>query len=180
VLTQTMAYSDGDVLEWAKHGQPKIEPEIAFIMGRDLAGDVSPAEALLAVDGICGALEVIDSRYVNFDFTLNDVVADNASSRSYILGSKVRKVGEVELGNLGMVLKTNGHTVAVGSSAAILEHPARSLARLSKMLARHGQGIKAGQVVLAGAATAAVTFTQGMHVRVEIDGLGAVETSMDA
>ena len=84
----------------------------------------------------------------------------------------------VNLGNLGMVMTVNGAIVETGSSAAIYEHPARSLAELANMLARRGKGLEAGQVVLAGGATAAIALKAGDHVRVDVDELGSAEITV--
>ncbi|RAL19993.1 4-oxalocrotonate decarboxylase [Lujinxingia litoralis] len=173
-LTSSMTLSDGATIAHGDYCHPRVEPEIAFIMGADIAGTPTPREALAAVSGVCGALEVIDSRYKDFKFTLIDVVADNASSTGYVLGTRVRPASELDLGNLGMVMSVNGQVVETGSSAAILEHPARSLAALITMLHARGEGLKKGQVVLAGGATKAVALKPGDQVTLEVEGLGRV------
>ena len=173
-LTKSMRLEDGGTIIKSNHCHPRIEPEVAFLMKRDLEGKVTPAEALAATDGVCAALEIIDSRYENFKFTLPDVVADNASSTKFILGSVVKSHNDLDLGNLGMVLEQNGEMVQTGSSAAIYEHPARSLAKLSEMLSKVGEKIHAGHIVLAGGATAAVALNQGDVIRLRVDALGEV------
>jgi len=177
-LTSDMLHSDGAILQRTAMGQPRVEPEIAFLLGRDLEGPTTAAQAMLAVSGVCAAIEVIDSRYEKFRFTLNDVVADNASSTAFVLGSTVVAPGDLDLGNLGMVMEIDGETVAVGSSAAIYEHPARSLAELANLLAERGERLEAGMVVLAGGATAAKHVEAGQRVRLRCDGLGTVDLSI--
>lgn len=172
-LTSAMRCDDGGAFEKQAHCHPRVEPEVAFLLARDLEGPVSPAEAMLAVDGVCAALEVIDSRYQDFKFTLPDVVADNASSARFVLGNTLRRASELDLGNLGMVMEINGQVSQIGSSAAIYEHPARSLATLANLLAEVGEKLKAGQIVLAGGATAAVALSVGDRVRLRVDGLGS-------
>ncbi len=174
-LTSNMLMVDGDTLFVQDHCHPRVEPEICFLMGEDLEGPTTPAQAMKAVSGVCAALEVIDSRYKDFKFTLTDVVADNASSSRLVLGSEIWTPEEVDLGNLGMILEVNGKTAHIGSSAAIYEHPARSLATLVNMLAKVGEGLKAGQVVMSGGATAAVAVGAGDHVRVRVETLGTAE-----
>ncbi|RDV37706.1 4-oxalocrotonate decarboxylase [Bradymonadaceae bacterium TMQ3] len=174
-LTSSMTLSDGAMIAHGDYCHPRVEPEIAFVMGEDISGTPTPQEALRAVSGVCGALEIIDSRYKDFKFTLIDVVADNASSTGYVLGTKLAHPATLELGNLGMVMSVNGQVVETGSSAAILEHPARSLAALIKMLNARGEGLKKGQVVLAGGATKAVALKPGDQVTLEVEGLGRVE-----
>jgi 2-oxo-3-hexenedioate decarboxylase len=177
-LTRHMILDDGGVVHRKDHVHPRVEPEVAYILAKDLAGPVTAAQALQAVDGCCCALELIDSRYENFKFTLEDVVADNASSSRFVLGS-VRKPRDFDCGNLGMVMEKNGVVAEVGSSAAIYDHPARSLAALANQLALVGETLKAGMIVMTGGATAAIALAPGDHVRVRVDGLGAAELSVE-
>ncbi len=174
-LTSSMVLNDGEVIPLGRFIHARIEPEVAFLLNDDLRGPVSPAQALESVGGVCAALEIIDSRYRDFKFTLPDVVADNTSAVAYVLGSTQVQAKKVNLGNLGIVMSVNGKIVETGTSAAIYEHPARSLAELANMLARRGQYLQAGQVVLAGGATAAIALNPGDHVRVEIDEIGSAE-----
>jgi 2-oxo-3-hexenedioate decarboxylase len=171
-LTQKMQLADGGALKRSEHCHPRTEPEIAFVLKADLEGPVTPSQALDAVDYVCCALEVIDSRYEDFKFTLSDVVADNASSSRFVLGPLHKRPDEVDLGNLGMVLEHNGEVVQTGSSSAIYDHPAASLAELANMLASLGEKLTAGQVVLAGAATAAIHVHPGDVVKLSVDQLG--------
>jgi len=173
-LTRRMILDDGGTVQRSAHIHPRVEPEIAFLLGRDLEGPVTPAQALLAVDGVCCALELIDSRYENFQFTLPDVVADNGSSSRFVLGSVVRP-RDFDTGNLGMVMTKNGALAECGSSAAIYDHPARSLAALANQLAPLGERLRAGAIVMTGGATAAIALAAGDHVRVDVQGLGSAE-----
>ena len=171
-LTSDMLLDDGGTLDLSVYGHPRVEPEVAFIMAEDIKGPTTSAQVALAVKGVCAALEVIDSRYENFKFTLNDVVADNASSTRFVLGTELHPVDSIPLGNLGMVLEVDGEPAQIGSSAAIFEHPLKSLAALVNMLATRDRGLKAGQIVLAGGATAAVALSENQRVRVRVQGLG--------
>lgn len=177
-LTTQMKRGSGDVLKMSEQIHPRLEPEIAFILGEDLAGPVTAAEAMEAVEWVLPALECIDSRYENFSFTLADVVADNASSTRFFLGETRRRPEELDIGNLGMVMSLNGEVVETGSSAAILDHPARSLASLANMLQAFDEVVPAGSIVLAGAATAAKHVHAGDVVCVEVDGLGRVDVKV--
>lgn len=177
-LTDAMEVGDGETIDHARFCHPRVEPELAFVLSEDLSGDVGPREAMSTVGAVHPALEVIDSRYRDFEFTLVDVVADNASSSAFVLGSMPPSPEALDLANLGMVMSINGGVEETGSSAAILEHPARSLAALSTMLDERGEGLEAGQVVLAGAATGAVFIEPGDHVSLEVDSLGKVAFSV--
>jgi 2-oxo-3-hexenedioate decarboxylase len=174
-LTDPMIAADGAELPRADYIHPRVEPEVCFILGKDLKGPVTPAQALDAVDGVCAALEVIDSRYRDFKFTIIDVVADNASSSTVVLGTKRLRPDEIDVANLGIVLEKNGEVEHVGSSAAIYGHPLNSLAEMANLLAERGEFLRAGQIFMAGGATAAIHVDSGDHVRAEVDGLGSVE-----
>lgn len=174
-LTEAMIVRDGETIGMTGRCHPRAEPEIAFIMAEDITGPVTDAEAVAAVGGVAAAIEIIDSRYENFSFTLPDVVADNTSASGFILGPTVRNIAEVNLGNLGITLEVNGAVEETGSSAAIYDHPVRSLVELISMLGRIGTGLKGGDIVLAGAATAAVHLKPGDHVRAIVEDLGTAE-----
>lgn len=174
-LTDGMIVNDGTTFSLKGRCHPRVEPEVAFIMGKDINGPATDAEVADAVAGVCAALEIIDSRYRDFSFTLPDVIADNTSASAFVLGGLVRPLGEVNLGNLGIVMEVNGTAAQIGNSSAIYDHPLRSLVELVQMLARRDQGLKSGQIVLAGGATAAVPLNPGDHVRCLVDELGSVE-----
>ncbi len=177
-LTRSMVAGDGDAIQASRFIHPRVEPEVAFILGAPLRGPVTPAQAMLAVRGVTAALEIIDSRYEKFKFTLPDVVADNASSTCYVLGSTILSPEALDLSNIGMVMEINGQPKQIGSSAAIYEHPARSLAALANMLAEVGEQLHEGQVILAGGATAAEAISAGDRVTLRTDGLGEVRFSL--
>jgi 2-oxo-3-hexenedioate decarboxylase len=173
-LTEKMRILSGTTFSLKGRIHPKIEPEIAFLIGRDLNGKVSAEEALAACSGVCAAMEIIDSRYKNFNFTLPDVIADNCSSSAFVLGETIKKPSEVDLSNLGMLMEVDGRPNQFGSSSAIYGHPAESLAELIAMLSQRGQGLKAGDIVLAGAATAAIPLVEGQEVSTSVQDLGSV------
>ena len=173
-LTDSMALDPGAALSLRGLVHPRVEPEVAFVLASDLQGQPSPAQALAAVATVHPAIEVIDSRYTDFKFTLIDVVADNTSACRYVIGEG-RPADQLDLSDLQIEMDVGGREQRSGSSRAILDHPAKSLARLASMLASRGEGLKAGQTVLAGAATAAVHVAAGDRVVVAVQGLGSVE-----
>jgi 2-keto-4-pentenoate hydratase len=150
---------------------PRIEPEIAFLIGRPVR---TPAEVDAAVAGIAVGFEVLDSRYEDFRFTLPDVIADNASAAAFGLGPWHPPR---EVSNVGLLMEIDGRLVQSGSSAAILGDPVRSLRAAARLATRAGITLEPGWVVLAGAATAAVPLPRGVHVRVTGAGLGTVEVT---
>ncbi|MCG8274108.1 fumarylacetoacetate hydrolase family protein [Aquamicrobium sp. NLF2-7] len=175
-LTDAMRREEGGSLVRADFIHPRAEPEIAFILKRRLTGTVSLVEAALAIEAVAPAIEIIDSRYENFRFSLGDVVADNSSSAAFFLGPYARP--DLDVANLGIVLSIDGRPREIGSSAAILGHPLRALVAAAEMTARAGHVLEAGDIVLAGAATAAVPLEAGMQVEAEMQSLGRVGFSV--
>lgn len=177
-LTDKMLVEDGGRISKARFVHPRAEPEIAYLLKAPLAGPVTPAQALAAVEAIAPAIEIIDSRFANFKFSLEDVVADNASSSAFVIGNWSKP--DIDCSNLGMILEVDGRAAQVGSSAAILGNPARSLAAASRMVAEHGERLEAGWIVMAGGATEAVALAAGTSVRNTVEKLGSVSFSVTA
>jgi 2-oxo-3-hexenedioate decarboxylase len=177
-LTDGMALEDGAPVSLARFVHPRVEPELAFLLAKPLDGRVSLPQALDAVAAVAPALELIDSRYEQFRFSLTDVIADNASSSGYVIGpwGDPRR----ELANLGLVLSIDGHARQIGSTAGILGHPLRSLVAAARLSAAAGEPLQAGWIVMAGGATAAEALAVGQHVRCEMQSLGSVEFTTEA
>ncbi|GAA1571145.1 fumarylacetoacetate hydrolase family protein [Actinomadura kijaniata] len=159
------------VVDTAALIHPRVEPEIAFLVGAEIH---NPAEAATAVAGVAVGFEVLDSRYTGFSFTLPDVIADNASAAAFGFGTWHPPR---ELANLGIVMEIDGRVAQTGSSAAILGDPYRSLRAAARVALAAGVPLRPGAVVLAGAATAAVPLPKDAHVRVTCAGLGSVEVT---
>jgi 2-oxo-3-hexenedioate decarboxylase len=177
-LTDGMVVEDGAPVSLKNYVHPRVEPEIAFLLKRPLGYPCTAADALAAVDGVAAAMEIIDSRYKNFKFSLEDVVADNASSSGFVVGPWCRP--DSNLDNLGMVMEFNGRPVQIGSSSAILGHPVRSLVAAARLTAEAGEKLEAGWIVMAGGATAAEALKPGVFVRNSVQGLGSVAFSVEA
>ncbi|MET4156754.1 fumarylacetoacetate hydrolase family protein [Agromyces sp. PvR057] len=173
-VTERMRVEDGGLLEAGGFIHPRIEPELAYLIGSDLPADADDAALRLAVVGVAPALEIIDSRYLDFRFDLEDVVADNTSAAAYVIGPWTDAATAGDLGNRGVRLEVDGRLCATGSTAAILGHPDRALATALRMSRAHGFELRAGMVLLAGAATAAVPLPHGAHVAASVTGLGSV------
>jgi 2-oxo-3-hexenedioate decarboxylase len=170
-----MVVPEGGTIKMQELIHPKVEAEIAFIMGKDVEGPgITGAQVLAATEYVVPALEIIDSRYENFQFTLPDVIADNASSARVILGNQLIPPGHIELDLVGVTLSINGKIKVLGAGAAVLGHPAHSVAMLANMLARKKQKLKAGDVILTGGITEAIMLSQGDYVSAKLDQLGEV------
>jgi 2-oxo-3-hexenedioate decarboxylase len=175
-LTSGMVVEDGGAIRRSAYVHPRVEPEIAFLLKRELAGAVTPLQALAAVEAVAPAMEIIDSRYRDFKFSLTDVVADNASSSGFVTGSWHRP--DLDLSNLGFVMSFNGRPVQIGSSAAILGDPARALAAAARFAAEAGEPLQPGWIVMAGGATAAEALSPGTWVELEAQHLGRTAFSV--
>lgn len=175
-LTDAMLLGAGrDAQILAATAQPRIEPEIAFRLARDLDAPLTLQSAAGTVDAVAAAAEVIDSRYTGFGFRLADVLADNTSAAGFLTGPWVPMPDAGDLSAAGCVLTVDGQVAHTAAGAAILGHPLRALVHLSEHLARRGQRLPAGSIVLAGALTDAVPLRPAAAHRTEIRGLGAVE-----
>lgn len=172
-LTDGMAIADGGAVSLGRFVHPRVEPEVAFLLSAPLPQNVSLPEAMEAVAAVAPALEIIDSRFDDFRFTLSDVVADNASSSGYVIGPWCSPRGDFS--NLGLVMSINGAARQVGSTAGILGNPMRSLVAAARLSATAGEPLQAGWVVMAGGATAAEPLAPGQHILLEMQGLGRVE-----
>jgi len=170
-LTDAMQIEEGASAPRARFVHPRVEPELAFLLKKPLSGNVTGAEALAAVEAIAPALELIDSRYQDFKFTLPEVVADNASSSGFVVGGWHDP--RTDFHNLGLVLSIDGRPVQIGSTAALLGHPLRSLVAAARLSAAAGEPLQAGWIVLAGGATPAEWIHPGQHISVEMQGLGS-------
>ncbi|TDD41257.1 2-keto-4-pentenoate hydratase [Saccharopolyspora elongata] len=168
-LTDAMRIGDGADVDLSRFIHPKVEPEVAYRLSCDVHPDDPTTNIESCVDALAPALEIIDSRYRDFRFTYADVIADNTSASAYAVGPW-RPVEDVS--NRAVRLRT-GDTELVGSTAAILGNPARALHALLGMCRRYGIPLRAGQVVLAGAATAAAPLTAGV-VECRVAGIGSV------
>ncbi|HYW91179.1 MAG TPA: 2-oxo-3-hexenedioate decarboxylase [Gammaproteobacteria bacterium] len=154
---------------------PKVEAEIAFVTRAPLRGPgCHGGNVLAATDFLLPAVEIIDSRYENFRFDLVSVVADNASSSRYVTGSGMLDARATDLRTLGVLLEKNGEIVETGAGAAVLGHPASSVALLANMLAERDREIPAGSVILSGGITAAVAVEPGDSVCARVQGMGSV------
>ena len=173
-LTDAMRLDDGAVFDRRSAIHPRIEPEVAYLLASDIDGSEPGRPLTEVVAAVAPALEIIDSRYRDFRFSLSDVVADNTSAAGYVIGPWTPLDRAGALDNRAVRLEVDGRVTATGSTAAILGDPARAVAAAARLAARHGFTLRAGTVLLAGAATAAVPLPDNGVVEATITGLGRV------
>ncbi|HEX7743683.1 MAG TPA: fumarylacetoacetate hydrolase family protein [Micromonosporaceae bacterium] len=177
VLFADMAVPDGAEVDSARLLQPRVEAEVAFVLGADLPEEqVTTADVIRAVDHLLPAIEIVDSRIAGWDISIVDTVADNASSGLFVLGTTPRRLADVDLRLCGMVLEHAGEPVSVGAGAACLGNPLIAVAWLAQTLAGFGRPLRAGDIVLSGALGPMVPVTPGAAYEARISGLGSVRT----
>lgn len=174
-LADYFSIDEGAEINTSELIHPKVEAEIAVITNRVLKGPgCSIAQVMAAIEAVVPAIEVIDSRYENFRFDLKSVVADNASSSRFITGGRLRRIDQLDLKTLGVVMEKNGEVVELGSGASVLGHPAAAVSMLANMLAERGEEIPAGTFIMTGGVTAAVAIEAGDSISVRYEELGSI------
>src|SRR5580692_6393902 len=175
VLLDDMFVEDGDEVPLETMLQPRVEAEMAFLIGRDLAGPgVTTSNALAAIAGVLPSIEIVDSRITDWKIALIDTVADNASSARLVVGGKLTPVTYFDLRLGGMVMTRNGAVIDSGAGAAALGNPARCVAWLAHKLATFGASLKRDDIVIPGALHRMVAVQPGDVFRAEFAYLGAV------
>jgi 2-oxo-3-hexenedioate decarboxylase len=173
-LTDAMLLEEGEAIEVDTLIHPRIEPEIAFVMGAELRGPVTREQALAAVASVHAGFEVIDSRYRDFSFALPDVVADNASASVFVISATSIAPGDLDLVTEHCDLGVNGEIVDSATGAAVQGNPAEALALAANDLASRGHVIPTGAIVLTGGMTDAVFVHPGSEYSAAFTTLGAL------
>jgi 2-keto-4-pentenoate hydratase len=160
--------------------QPRVEPEVAFVLDRPLAGPgVTVADVIRATAFVLPAIEIVDSRIADWRIALVDTVADNASSGAVVLGGSPRLLTDIDVRQLGVTVATNGEIRETGRSSAVLGNPAVAVAWLANRLAPFGTGLAEGEVIMPGACTRMIPVDPGCEVRVSFDVLGDVAVQFE-
>lgn len=177
-LLAPMGRSEGEEIAWRDVMQPRVEGEVALVLGRDLTEEApSVTDLIRAVDFALPAIEIVDSRIAAWDIRIADTVADNASSGLFVLGGPPRRLDGLDLHGCGMVLHVNGRPVSFGAGAACLGHPLSAAIWLARRLAAEGERLRAGDILLTGALGPMVPVRPGDAVEVAIAGLGVARTA---
>jgi 2-oxo-3-hexenedioate decarboxylase len=178
-LTDGHGASDGGELDTASLSQPRVEPEIAFIMARDIDGECTLEEVLAATAFVAPAIEVLDSRFNGFKFDLASAIADNTSAARFVVGQARKAPAGIDLAKIGVVVRKNGSEAARGWGENVLGHPARSVAMLAAMLKAEGTALPAGAIVMTGGITEAISVARGDRVEVNLEALGTVSVAFN-
>lgn len=174
-LFADMGFESGDTVPMTQLLQPKVEAEIAFVLGGDLAdGPIDSSQVRDAVDYAVAALEIVDSRIREWDISFADTVADNASSGLFVLGAQRVPLSDFEPAQTSMTMTRNGEVVSTGHGSDCLGDPLTALQWLARTARDVGTPLRAGDVVLSGALGPMVAVTAGDYFHAEITDLGDV------
>ncbi|WP_231333177.1 2-keto-4-pentenoate hydratase [Actinomadura graeca] len=178
MLFADMAVPDGAEIPPGAVLQPRAEAEVALVLDGDLPHERhTVADLIRATAFALPAIEIVGSRVRDWDITLADTVADNASSGMYVLGARPVPLADVDLRLCGMVLERRGEQLSTGNGAACLGHPLNAALWLADTLARLGRPLRAGDTVLTGALGPVVPAAPGDVFEARIDGLGDVRVA---
>jgi 2-keto-4-pentenoate hydratase len=176
VLFTDMAYGDAEPVPRTRLLQPRVEAEVAFVLGRDLPDrPVTVADVLRATEFVVAAIEIVDSRIRDWDISILDTVADNASSGLYVLGASPRSLRDIDdLRSSAMRMTCNGVEVASGRGAECLGHPVNAVTWLANAVGERGLPLREGEVILSGSLGRLVPVESGQVYEAEITGVGSV------
>lgn len=178
-LFDSRAVDDGGVVDLAPLIAPRIEAEIALVLGEPLDGaDLTIDDVRAATASATAALEVVDSRVRDWDITIADTVADFASGAAFVLGSQRQPLDGLELAEVPMTMWRDGQEVCSGVGAASLGDPLEAALWLARTLSERGTPLASGDVVLTGALGPFVEIAAGQRIHAELGPLGTVSCSI--
>lgn len=177
VLLDDMVYADGARIPAAKFSAPRLEVELAFVLGKRVGGkNVTMYDVLDATAYVTPALEIIDYR-TEVPRAIVDTIADNAAAAGMVTGGRVVRPMDVDLRWCAATLSKNGVIEESGVSAAIMGHPAMGIVWLANRLARHDIMLEPGHILLAGSFTRPVSVAAGDVIHADFGPLGAIGVS---
>ena len=186
VLLDDMQFEEGATIPEGRFIQPRIEAEIAFIMAQDLRGPgATPADVVAATAAVAPVLEILDTRILRVDpetkktRTVLDTISDNAANAGFVLGQQQHKPNAFDLRWMGAIVSRNGEVEETGLGAGVLNDPALSMAWLANRLAKYGQHISAGDIVLSGSFIRPVEAVSGSLIEADFGAFGRVSCHFD-
>ena len=179
VLFADKCHTDGDNIGDAGLIAPRVEVEVAVVLGTDLdEGQHTVADVIGATAFVLPAFEIVDSRIAGWDITNFDMIADNAGAGLYVLGTRPVPLSAVDLRRVEMRLTINGKMAATGSGAACLGNPLNSVVWLADALCERGAALRAGETIMTGSLCGMLPLAPGDELQAEIDGLGTVTAAL--
>ena len=183
VLLDDMRFGHGATVPAGRFIEPRVEAEIAFVMARDLAGDVSRDAVIAATDHVAPSLEILDTRITRTDAASGaprkvfDTVADNAANGGVVLGDARLDPAATDLRWMGAVVSRDGTVEETGLGAGVLNDPALAVAWLAERLSRYGETIRAGDIVLSGSFIRPIEAPPGSLIEADFGAFGTVSCS---
>lgn len=175
VVFDDQVLESGHVFEWARYTRPRVEMELAFVLKDELRGPgLTIFDVLRATEYVVPALEILDSRIEMEGRTIVDTIADNAALGAMVVGGTPVRPDAVDLRWAAGILSRNQEIVETGVAAGVLNHPAHGVHWLADRLAGHGEGLAAGEIVLAGSFTRPMWVSAGDTVHADYRELGTV------
>ncbi|OJF14782.1 2-keto-4-pentenoate hydratase [Couchioplanes caeruleus] len=178
-LLESMRLSEAEPARASRYCYPRVEIEVAFLLGADLPSDCTEDDVLAATEAFAPSIELIDSRILDWKISLADTIADNASSAGFVLGAARVAPATVDPRTIDAVLYRGDEPVARGRSDAVLGNPVTAVAWLARTVASFGVRLRAGHLVLPGACARAVDVHPGDRFRAVFTGLGEVRLSFE-
>jgi 2-keto-4-pentenoate hydratase len=177
-LLDSMFVYEQDTVDTSVLCQPRVEVEVAFVLGERLEGPgVNVADVLRATEFVMPSIEIIDSRIRNWDIKLVDTIADNASSARVVLGGRATSPRGLDIAGIEAVLTKNGNEVARGLAGAVLGNPVTAVAWLANKVHAFGVVLQPGHVIMPGSCTAAIDAAAGDTFVADFTGIGSVEVN---
>lgn len=184
ILFDDMMFGHGETVPAGRFIQPRIEAEIAFVMKDGIGGETASREEVMAAIGrVAPAIEILDTRIVREDAETGkargvlDTISDNAANAGIVLGPERHGADAFDLRWVGAIVSRDGEVEETGLGAGVLDDPVESVVWLARRMARYGQNIEAGQVVLSGSFVRPVECPPGTRVRADFADFGNVEIS---
>ncbi len=181
VLLDDMFFDSGTDVPLERFTEPRVEVELAFILGKKLEGpNCTQFDVLSATDYVVPAMEIIDSRMQRVDpetkgiRTIVDSISDNAANAGVVMGGRPVRPMDVDLRWVAGLLYRNGQIEETGVAAGVLNHPANGVAWLANKLSLYGESLQAGEIILAGSFTRALFGHRGDTFHADYGPLGAV------
>ena len=175
-----MVYENGLVIEHSRFSNVRIEVELAFVLGKDLAGpNVSIFDVLDTTDYVVPALEILSSRIEMQGRTIVDTISDNAAMGAMVYGGNPVRPHDVDLRWVAALLYRNEPIEESGVAAAVLNHPASGVVWLANKLSQHGDSLSAGEIILAGSFTRPMWVEPGDTVFCDYGQMGTVTCRFD-
>ncbi len=174
-LTDKMVYQDGATVSLKESGliQPRAEGEIAFCLKEDLKGPgITAEDVLAATDWVAPCFEIVDSRIKDWQISIVDTVADNASCGVFVIGKQHTDPNSLDLAAAQMKIDHNGKPAGSGVGAAVQGHPAQAVAWLANTLGEYDIPFRKGEIILSGALAPLISAVAGDRFSMEIEGLG--------